>query len=42
MCVTGESVTDEEADVILKMADKNLDGKVDYAEFVKLMMDMAQ
>ncbi|XP_048735111.1 neo-calmodulin-like [Ostrea edulis] len=33
----GESLTEDEADALLKAADKNNDGRIDYKEFVDLI-----
>jgi calmodulin len=33
----GENISDEEVDEMIKEADVNGDGQVDYAEFVKMM-----
>lgn len=33
----GETVSNEELDEMVKMADKNKDGKIDYEEFVEIM-----
>ncbi|XP_022333665.2 uncharacterized protein LOC111130740 [Crassostrea virginica] len=35
----GESLTDEEAEVLLRTADTNGDGKIDYKEFVNLICE---
>lgn len=34
----GETLTDEEVDELMREADQNGDGQIDYNEFVKLMM----
>uniref|UniRef100_A0A8W8I941 Sulfhydryl light chain n=3 Tax=Magallana gigas TaxID=29159 RepID=A0A8W8I941_MAGGI len=34
----GETMTDGEVDEMIKAADQDSDGKVDYSEFVKIMM----
>merc|ERR1712168_1119547 len=38
MLTLGEKLTNEEVDEMIKEADTNGDGKVDYEEFVKLML----
>lgn len=35
----GEKITEEEADVMIKEADLDGDGKINYEEFVKMMME---
>ncbi|KAL9107868.1 MAG: hypothetical protein Q9227_007286 [Pyrenula ochraceoflavens] len=35
----GEKLTDEEIDEMMRTADKDNNGSIDYAEFVKLMED---
>jgi calmodulin len=37
MASIGQRLTDEEVDEMMKTADVNHDGKIDYGEFVKMM-----
>jgi Ca2+-binding EF-hand superfamily protein len=34
----GEKVTEEELDQMIKMADMNGDGLIDYQEFIRMML----
>ena len=38
MTTLGEKLTEEEADEMIREADTNGDGYIDYVEFVKIMM----
>ena len=38
MTTLGERLTEEEADEMIKEADTNNDGQINYQEFVKIMM----
>nr|XP_034956940.1 troponin C, skeletal muscle-like [Zootoca vivipara] len=35
--ISGESVTDEEIEELMKDGDKNNDGRIDFDEFLKMM-----
>ena len=39
MSQLGEKLTQEELDEMIKEADTNGDGQIDYSEFVRMMVD---
>jgi calmodulin len=37
MCNLGENLSDRDVKRMMKLADKNSDGKIDYEEFISMM-----